>query len=318
MRSPAFILTSCLLMCGCSDVKDESTSGKPGNRTTDQKPVVIVTSQPLFEVADLLAGDHMEVQKITPDNIASRNWKPGKGDVQRLQKADMILISGAGYESWMDRVALPGSRLRDTAAGYYSEFIRIPDAITHQHGPEGKHAHPGTVWATWLDPKLAESQCARVADLLTELKPDASREISAGITKIRTHLAKTQNLATKIFAATSAQKIKVAGDNPHYYYLTKHLGWDFQYVQWDESQQLTALEEDELSVLAEKRPKGQPQLFLLNSLHAESTARFVTDAGFTVIRIDLCEYPAPQKSPDTFFDRLHSNFARISTAVGSH
>lgn len=318
MRSLGFILTASLLICGCRDVKDELPARRRDNSTADKKPVVVVTSQPLFEVAELLAGDHMEVRKITPDNIASRNWKPQKDDVKRLQKADLILISGAGYEPWKDRVSLPGSRLKDTAVGYYSRFIRIPDAVTHQHGPEGEHAHPGTVWATWLDPELAESQCTRIADLFAELHPGASNEIMAAATKIKTQLAKTQTLATEISVQTSAQNIKVVGDSPSYHYLTSKLGWDFLYVHWDESQELTSEAKGELTTLAEKLPKEQRRFFLLNSLRAESAASFASEAGFKVIRIDLCEYPPAEGSADRLFERIHGNLVRLKTAMEVH
>ena len=250
MRSWGFILTACLLISGCGDVKDSSSTDRSSNSTADKKPVVMVTSQPLFEVADLLAGDHLEVHKITPDNIASRNWKPQKDDVKRLQNANMILISGAGYEPWKDRVSLPGSRLKDTATGYYSEFIRIPDAITHQHGPEGKHA----------------------------------------------------------------QKITLVGDSPSYHYLPSELGLEVQSVHWDESQELTSIAKDELAALTDKLPKDKPRFILLNSLQPVSTATFATEAGFTVIRIDLCEYPL-QDSSNSVFERLHGNLMRLKSAL---
>jgi zinc transport system substrate-binding protein len=314
MRSRGFILAACLLISGCGDVKDSSSTDRSSNSTADKKPVVVVTSQPLFEVADLLAGKHIEVHKITPDHIASRNWKPQKDDVKRLQNADLILISGAGYEPWKDRVSLPGTRLKDTAVGYYSRFIRIPDAITHQHGPEGQHAHPGTVWATWLDPELAESQSTKVADLFVELQPTASQEITAALSKIKTQLANTQALAAEISAKTSAQKITIVGDSPHYHYLTSKLSWEFQYVHWDESQELTSVAKGELTALADKLPKDQARFFLLNSLQSESSITFANEAGFAVIPIDLCEYPL-QDSSSSVFERIHGNFMRLKSAL---
>lgn len=317
MRTPCFIFiaTACLLISGCGQDQDRSTTDKSGDSTINKKPVVVVTSQPLFEMATLLGGVQIDVQKITPIDIASRLWKPQKEDVKRLQQADLILISGAGYEPWTDRVSLPGSRLKDTAVGYYSEFIRIPDAITHQHGPEGKHAHPGTVWATWLDPELAESQCMRVADLLSELTPSASTEIANTMTTIKAQLAKSQDLGKEISSLTSARKITVVGDSPHYHYLTSKLGWDFRYVHWDESQELTAVTKDELTTLVKNLPRDQTHFFLLNSLQSESTARFAVEAGLRVIRIDLCEYPLAGGSGDRFFDRIHTNLEQIKSAI---
>ncbi len=315
MRTPGFIVTACLLICGCGEVQDRSTADESVDVTAEKKPAVVVTSQPLFEIATLLAGGLIDVQKITPDNLASRVWKPNKEDVKRLQQANLILISGAGYEPWKDRVSLPGSRLKDTAVGYYSQFIRIPDAITHQHGPEGQHAHPGTVWATWLDPELAESQSMRVADLFAELLPNAPEKSTAAMTRIKSELAKTQTLAADLAARTADKRLTVVGDSPQYHYLTSKLGWEFQYVHWDESRELTSIDRDELTALTEKLPKDQPRVFLLNSLQPDSAAGFAADAGFTVIRIDLCEYPRPDSST-SLFDRLHGNLLRLQSAAG--
>lgn len=315
MRSSALVLTACLLIAGCGDSNDKALADKSVDSTANKTPVVLVTSQPLFETATLLAGDDIDIRKITPDNVSSRLWRPRKEDVKRLQEADLILISGAGYEPWKDRVSLPGSRLKDTAAGYYSQFIRIPDAITHQHGPEGKHAHPGTVWATWLDPELADAQFTRVGDLLAELMPSASDEVATALTSIKSEIARTQSLAADLATRTADKEFTVVGDSPNFHYLTNKLGWRFQYVHWDESQELTSRAKDELTALADKLPKQQPWFFLLSSLQTESAADFAADSGFTVIRIDLCEYPIADSS-SSLFERLQSNFLRLEAAVG--
>ena len=102
MRTPGFIVTACLLISGCGEVQDRSTADKSGDVTADKKPVVVVTSQPLFEMATLLAGGRIDVQKITPDNIASRLWKPNKEDVKRLQRADLISRVLRGRQIWIE------------------------------------------------------------------------------------------------------------------------------------------------------------------------------------------------------------------------
>lgn len=59
--------------------------------------------------------------------------------------------------------------------GYGRRLLRSvsedSDAVTHQHGPDGKHAHPGTVWATWLDPELLNSQLNQVTESLVRASP---------------------------------------------------------------------------------------------------------------------------------------------------
>jgi ABC-type Zn uptake system ZnuABC Zn-binding protein ZnuA len=155
----------------------------------------------------------------------------------------------------------------------------------------------------------------RVADLLSELTPSASTEIATAMTTIKAQLAKSQDLGKEISSLTSARKITVVGDSPHYHYLTSKLGWDFRYVHWDESQELTAVTKDELTTLVKNLPRDQTHFFLLNSLQSESTARFAVEAGLRVIRIDLCEYPLAGGSGDRFFDRIHTNLEQIKSAI---
>ena len=64
MRSPGLIVTTCLLIFGCSDVSDKSATDKSGNSSVDKTPVVVVTSQPLFEMTTLLAGDQIVVKPV--------------------------------------------------------------------------------------------------------------------------------------------------------------------------------------------------------------------------------------------------------------
>jgi len=309
MRSILAHVLILTVAAGCS----RSAETQSGDAPSTASGTVLVTSQPLQEMAQSVAGGSLKIQKIVPDQAVSRLWRPAKNDAQVMQQADAILINGAGYEPWMDRISLPGSRIKDTAAGYYSQFIRIPDAVTHQHGPEGKHGHPGTVWATWLDPDLAISQLAQVTAALTRLTPTRQQQLETESAKFRTKLDSLNALIADIKRTTEAADVTVLADGPFYQYLTERLGWKLQYLHWDESASLSEQDRDELDERMKTVPAEGRRLFLLSTRQPDQAAETAANAGLTVVRMDLCEYPDPAGAPLT--QRLEGNLTRLKAAV---
>jgi zinc transport system substrate-binding protein len=309
MRSVLVLALILTAAAGCS----RSTETQSGDAPSAASGTILVTSQPLQEMAQSVAKDSLKIQSVVPEQTISRLWKPAKKDAQVMQQADAILINGAGYEPWMDRVSLPGSRVKDTAAGYYSQFIRIPDAVTHQHGPEGKHGHPGTVWATWLDPDLAISQLAQVTAALTRLAPAHQQQFETESAKFRTKLESLNAAIVEIKLAVDAADVTVLADGPFYQYLTERLGWKLHYLHWDESMSPSEQDRNELQERMKTVPAEGLRLFLLSTRQPDQAAETAANAGLTVVRMDLCEYPDPAGAPLT--QRLEGNLTRLKAAV---
>lgn len=298
------------ILVGCQ------SSTSPENNASDDAsgpPKVIVTSQPLLEIAQSLAGSDFRVTRIVPDGVSSRHWKPSKEHVQQMQKAEAILISGASYEPWKNRITLPGSRVKDAAADYYQQLLVIPDAVTHQHGPEGKHAHAGTLWATWLDPELAGYQISRVAEALIALQPQREAAIETEAARLKLKLETLNSLISEIRTATTDSEMVVVGDSPSYQYLTNRLGWKLQYLHWDDSTAFSEENRNELIELLTSQPDLAQRSFLLGSRYPEDVAEFVRNQAMKVIRIDLCEHKVD--SADSWIDRLANNLTQLKAAV---
>jgi zinc transport system substrate-binding protein len=312
MRLTILLMLLVGICFGCSRTPDSTGPAKAADG-----PDVLVTSQPLLEMASAVSGELLDVRCIVPREVTSRTFRPSKSAVRKLQDAELILISGAGYEPWTSRISLPGSRLRDTAVGYYDQFLRIPDAITHQHGPDGKHAHPGTVWATWLDPLLASSQLNQVTESLVKLRPQHETEFRAASAKLRAQIDALDQQIAELTAATTDAKPTVYSDGPFYQYLTDRFGWTLNYLHWDDDARLSDAERDELSAALASpadtsRDADRPALFLLSTRESEEAAEFISSLGLKVVRIDLCEFPVESSS---LGERLQGNLNRLKEAV---
>jgi ABC-type Zn uptake system ZnuABC Zn-binding protein ZnuA len=277
-----------------------------------------VTSQPLLQMTQALVGDAADVALVVPGETSSSNWSPTADDAKIMQQARLILISGAGYEPWKDRISLPGSRTRDTAAGYYDQLIRIPDAVKHQHGPDGPHSHPGTVWATWLDPELCIAQLHQVSVNCRRLLPEQQKSIEAAEAKLSAELNSLNAMIDSIKAAAHDKALVVFSDAPHYHYFTRRLGWTLSYLHWDLADTLTDANRSELlnvfdANTSDPLARNNRRIFLLDSRHSADAEDFVRKSGGTVIRIDLCETNSPE-SP-SLPNRLKQNLQRIRDTI---
>ncbi|MEZ6035236.1 MAG: metal ABC transporter substrate-binding protein [Planctomycetaceae bacterium] len=304
------------VLLGCS----QPDSGSPGQGSPGQvensradRPRIMVTSRPLLEITETLVNAAADVTLVVPDGTSSFMWSPSADDARKLQQAALILISGAGYEPWKSRVALPGSRLRDTASGYYDQFIRIPDAITHQHGPDGKHSHPGTVWATWLDPNLCIAQVHAVSLSCKHLLPEHTPIIEAAEAKLSAEINALNPTIATLKATTSDEPILVVADTPHYQYLIERLGWKLQYLHWGLEETLSKTDRAEFLTVWKNRPGDTRGIFLMDSRRSEESAAFVRESGAVVVRIDLCETRSPESV--SFPVRLKSNLLSLQAGL---
>lgn len=299
-------LASVVIVSGCTS--RSADQAKPSAPTATR---VVVTSLVAEQITLELAESHFEVSKVVPDDTVSRLWTPKSDDVKTMQTAGLILLQGAGYDPWKDRATLPGSRLVDVSKGIYGEFIRIPDAVTHQHGPEGKHSHPGTMWATWLSPELVLSQVSTIESALTKKQPDHTDAISKASAKLRAQIQGQQEKVLPLKKSLEGRKIILLADNSNYLYLAKAVGLECRYLHWPESEALNTEHQAELETVLKESPTDGQRIFLLDSRQAETTQGIAEAAGLKVVRIDVCEH----RTGESVWKRLAGNIERLTNAL---
>lgn len=126
------------------------------------RPRVVAVNYPLQYFAEQLVGDAAEVVFPVPADADPSFWRPSVADITMIQSADLILLNGAGFAAWIDRVSLPRSKLVNTTAAVEDQFI-VTESITHSHGDGGEHSHEGLASYTWLDLNLAKAQVDAIA-----------------------------------------------------------------------------------------------------------------------------------------------------------
>jgi zinc transport system substrate-binding protein len=179
-------------------------------------------------------------------------WAPEAEVIADYQKADLILLNGAGYEKWIERASLPSSKLVDTSVAVEGSYIPLDEGVVHTHGPEGEHSHKGWAFTTWLDPMIAIAQAQAIQEALSELRPEAAADFRVAYEGLQADLLVLDAQLGEVAADIGDQPIVFS--HPVYQYLDEHLGLNGESVHWEPGEMPTEEMWNVLSTLLQSHP----------------------------------------------------------------
>lgn len=188
------------------------------------KLVVYTTFYPTRYFVDRIGGDLVEVICPVPEDEDAIFWMPDDATIQKYQAADLIVLNGAGFAKWVEKVVLPMSRVVDTAKPLSSEFIRYETATVHRHGSSGEHAHEGLDGHTWLDPLNAIVQAGEIKKALLARLPGNEQEIAMRYAALEEDLLSLDRVLRTYAQAYDKQPFFAS--HPAYNYIARRYGWN--------------------------------------------------------------------------------------------
>ena len=144
-----------------------ATDSKIQNENTDLKLHAMTSFYPLYEFAQNVGQDKADVTLLVPIGVEPHDWEPTIQDVQRMQNADLIVINGLGFESWVDHLAEINfhGNIIDTSDGIIQNNAILSETSSERFNNSGD-PH------IWLNPVLAKIQVQNIADAFSEQDPD--------------------------------------------------------------------------------------------------------------------------------------------------
>lgn len=211
-----------LATIGCeqkSDNKDTLAEKSTG-------PVVYTTFYPTTYFAEQIAGDAVEVVNPCPPDADPATWMPDDATIAKYQAADLIIINGASFEEWVEKVTLPEERVVDTAEPLEDDFIMMAEAMTHSHGPGGEHTHEGVDGHTWLDPGNMTVQATQIKQALVKEFPEHEATFEENYQKL---VDKLDSLDARLREVSKKLEGKVLlANHPAYNYVARRYDWDLK------------------------------------------------------------------------------------------
>jgi len=221
-------LTTVVVGCGGRTVVDVERQGARDEAT---RLVVATVNYPLAYFAERLGGERVEVVFPVPPDEDPAYWSPAAEVIAEIQGADLILLNGAGYAKWVERAALPLSKMIDTSRELDERFVELAGNVTHSHGTGGEHEHGGWAFTTWLDPILALEQARAVAVALESRLAGSEPAILDRLTALEADLTALD--ARFAAAARTLGDEPLFFSHPVYQYLIHRYGLNGSEVHWE-------------------------------------------------------------------------------------
>ncbi|MAE66496.1 MAG: adhesion lipoprotein [Phycisphaeraceae bacterium] len=276
---------SALIVLGCFLGGCGEQAAPPTVLETTGKPVIYTTFYPTSYFAQRIGGEAVEVVCPVPEDEDAIFWMPDDATIAAYQKADLIVVNGAGFEKWVKRVSLPDARVIDTARPFRDRFLRYEGTTTHSHGPAGEHAHEGVDGHTWVDPVNARIQADEIRKALARFRPEQAATFGAGFEKLAADL----DALDKTLRALSGEDggPPLLASHPAYNYVADRYGWHLVNLDLDPE----TMPDDATFAAIRKILDEHPANFILweGEPTAEIAERFSGELGLTSVLFSPCE-----------------------------
>lgn len=125
-------LLSALALGSCAS----TPSGEPNNTQGDSKLQVTTTFLPITNFTKAVAGDRAQVTQLLPNNIGPHDYQAKPEDVQKLAKADVLVMNGLEMEAFLEDMVKNAGNSELAMVDSSEGIAVIPNE--EEHGDEHK------------------------------------------------------------------------------------------------------------------------------------------------------------------------------------
>jgi zinc transport system substrate-binding protein len=130
----------------------------------DSKLQVISSFSILHEFSQEIGQEKVDAALLVPIGIEPHDWEPTIRDVQEMQKADLIIINGIGFENWVDSLDENNYQgtIIDTSVGI----------LDYDHDEKNNNDDDSMDSHIWLNPVYAKIQVQNIASAFSNSDPE--------------------------------------------------------------------------------------------------------------------------------------------------
>ncbi len=209
------------------------------------KPLVMTTLFPYYDVTKTLAGDLVDVTMILPLGGDSHHYEPSPKQITAIKKADLIVFTGLEMEPWMKGI-LKNSSLSVLNLSEKITLEHHDDDHHHDHDHGHHHDHDDLngfqrLWNTvktwlgldahdehdydphfWLDPIHAQIMVEEIAHALILLVPESEELILTRKDALNTSLSQLHLDYLNLFETHPSLHLMHAGHNAFSYFARRY------------------------------------------------------------------------------------------------
>ncbi|CEM60757.1 manganese transporter [Treponema phagedenis] len=206
------IFAACvLLLVGCN--KKAESAG--------EKPLVVTTIGMIADAVENIAGDSVQLENLMGAGVDPHLYKATAGDVNKLNKADLILYSGLHLEAKMSDVLGKLSETRFVVAA--SESVPVKDRLDFEDSEFDPHV--------WFDVQLWLHSVQSVYESLCKLIPEKKDMFTENYTVYTNKLKDLDAYVRKQAATLPESKRVLVTAHDAFSYFSKAYGFEVRGLQ---------------------------------------------------------------------------------------
>jgi zinc transport system substrate-binding protein len=145
-----------------------SSDSKQIEKTNESKLQVISSFYPLHEFSQNVGKEKVDAKLLVPVGVEPHDWEPTIKDVLQMQKSDLIIINGIGFENWIGKLNEMNYQgvVVDTSNGIIIKNMDKESSTYEEHHDSSVDPH------IWLNPVFAKIQVQNIADAFSDSDPE--------------------------------------------------------------------------------------------------------------------------------------------------
>jgi len=276
----------------------------PGQTASDGRPVVLTTFTVLADIAQQVAGDHLEVRSITKPGAEVHGYEPTPGDIRQAAGADLILDNGLGLEAWFAQFV----ETVDAAHVVVSEGVEVVDITEDAYaGKPNPHA--------WMSPLNVQVYVDNMVTAFSGLDPDHADDYAANGEAYKAELQAVQDDLVAALATVPERRRALVTCEGAFSYLARDAGLAEAYI-WPVNAEQQATPKQIAAVIEFVQDNDVPAVFCESTVSDRAMRQVVeaTDAEFGgVLYVDsLSEAGGPVP---TYLDLIRHDVDTITAGL---
>ncbi len=291
----SIFLILCLVLAGCS---------------TPQEPAQIAaTTLPVWEFTSrLCAGTGITVTRLVTESVSClHDYTLQVGQMRAIEGAELVVISGAGLEEFLEDALRSVETTVDASAGI--ELICPDYGHDHDHDEHGEHDHGHhheNDPHIWLSPANASIMARNICDGLTAQYPEYAALFQANLTALLADLEALDIYGKTQLADLACHDIITFHDG--FAYFAEHFG--LHIVRAVEEESGSEASAAELIELIEEVAHHELPAIFIEANGADAAARTISaETGAEIFTLDMA------MAGDSYFVAMYRNIDTLKEAL---
>lgn len=227
------------------------------------KDIISVAIVPEIEFVKAVAGDDFEIVTMIPPGASPENYEPTPLEKEKFEKSKVYFSMGVPTE---ENNILPNLSENTKLVKLDEEVRKYYEDLTFENGGRDPHI--------WLSPKRVEVMVLKIADTLSELKPENSQKYEENANKYIEELKNVSLEINDILANKENKKFVVY--HPAFAYLADEFGLEM-YALEEEGKEATAQSLQEKIDLA--KAEGIKYIFYQAEIDSTQAKAYAEEIG---------------------------------------